>query len=173
MCWLGIRNRMRAYLSIFCELFFTISFMSGILSGPSTQTSSPQFSSPWSLVVCWFMVTMLAPGDSTPRLVCDLFLIEWCQCHCAIKARLLEEVGFEDVDIAWRQEAFFVAGGRKRIDKLWNLLIIKILNWIELVWYFRNTIRICKISTLLELCSFQLKFPLQLLWRDLGCWRCW
>ena len=38
------------------------------------------------------MVTMLAPGDSTPRLVCDLFLIERCQCHCAIKARLLEEV---------------------------------------------------------------------------------
>ena len=27
----------------------------------------------------------------------------------------MEEVGFEDVDIAWRQEAFFVAGGRKRI----------------------------------------------------------
>ena len=31
------------------------------------------------------------------------------------QACLMEEVGFEDIDIAWRQEAFFVAGGRKRI----------------------------------------------------------
>ena len=27
----------------------------------------------------------------------------------------MEEMGFEDVDVAWRQEAYFVVGGRKRI----------------------------------------------------------
>ena len=30
--------------------------------------------------------------------------------------RMMEEVGFEDLDIAWRQEGFFVAGGRKPED---------------------------------------------------------
>ena len=29
------------------------------------------------------------------------------------KVRVMEDVGFTDVDIAWRQEAFFVAGGRR------------------------------------------------------------
>merc|ERR1719225_665401 len=37
------------------------------------------------------------------------------------QARLLEEVGFEDVDIAWRQEAFFVAGGRKSALRMLTL----------------------------------------------------
>ena len=27
--------------------------------------------------------------------------------------RMMEEVGFCEIDVAWRQEAFFVAGGRK------------------------------------------------------------
>ena len=26
---------------------------------------------------------------------------------------MLEEVGFTEVDVAWRQDGFFVAGGRK------------------------------------------------------------
>ena len=30
----------------------------------------------------------------------------------------MEDVGFEDLDIAWRQEAFFVAGGKKPDEKL-------------------------------------------------------
>ena len=33
----------------------------------------------------------------------------------------MEEVGFEDVDVAWRQEAFFVVGGRKRVSNAADL----------------------------------------------------
>ena len=29
------------------------------------------------------------------------------------QVRMMEEVGFTEVDIAWRQDGFFVAGGRK------------------------------------------------------------
>ena len=28
---------------------------------------------------------------------------------------MMEEVGFTEVDIAWRQDGFFVAGGRKSL----------------------------------------------------------
>ena len=29
------------------------------------------------------------------------------------QVRMMEEVGFTEVDVAWRQDGFFVAGGRK------------------------------------------------------------
>ena len=37
-------------------------------------------------------------------------------CCPNVMIRLMEDVGFEDLDIAWRKDAFFVAGGRKPDD---------------------------------------------------------
>ena len=31
---------------------------------------------------------------------------------------MMEEVGFTEVDVAWRQDGFFVAGGRRPLAKL-------------------------------------------------------
>ena len=31
---------------------------------------------------------------------------------------MMEEVGFTEVDVAWRQDGFFVAGGRKCLKEL-------------------------------------------------------
>ena len=38
-------------------------------------------------------------------------------CRLGTQLNLMEEVGFAEVDVAWRQEAFFVAGGRKPRDE--------------------------------------------------------
>ena len=34
------------------------------------------------------------------------------------QVRMMEEVGFTEVDVAWRQDGFFVAGGRRPLAKL-------------------------------------------------------
>ena len=42
----------------------------------------------------------------------------------------MEDVGFTDVDIAWRQEAFFVAGGRRaeQSSMTWDIKLAAIEN---------------------------------------------
>lgn len=36
-------------------------------------------------------------------------------CRLGTQLALMAEVGFTEVDVAWRQDAFFVAGGRKPV----------------------------------------------------------
>ena len=32
--------------------------------------------------------------------------------------RVMEDCGFQDIDVAWRHQAFFVAGGRRAVESL-------------------------------------------------------
>ena len=41
--------------------------------------------------------------------------------YCVIlyhQLRVMEDCGFQDIDVAWRHQAFFVAGGRRAAESL-------------------------------------------------------
>ena len=43
----------------------------------------------------------------------EILKVEITMKTIARQVRMMEEVGFTEVDVAWRQDGFFVAGGRK------------------------------------------------------------
>ena len=41
--------------------------------------------------------------------------------YCTVlnpQLRVMEDCGFQDIDVAWRHQAFFVAGGRRAMETL-------------------------------------------------------